>query len=177
MTVTRSAPPETRLRPPRHRVQRRAVAWWSARILLVAAPLAGAPALAALLLPAVAPVPAALVSALWTAAAALGAAGLAVTAVVPQWRYRVHRWEVTDTAVYTASGWFWQEWRVAPMSRVQTVDTSRGPLQRLFRLAGVTVTTASAAGPIAIEGLDGARADRVAAELTEAAHNAEGDAT
>src|SRR5699024_8215893 len=75
--------------------------------------------------------------------------GLLVTVVMPQWRYRVHRWEITDTAVYTSSGWIWQEWRVAPMSRVQTVDTARGPLQRLFGLSSVTVTTAPAAGPVA----------------------------
>ncbi|MFD0777087.1 PH domain-containing protein, partial [Streptomonospora algeriensis] len=118
-----------------------------------------------------------LTTALWLAAAVLGAAGLTTAAAVPQWRFRVHRWEVTDTAVYTASGWLWQEWRVAPMSRIQTVDTHRGPLQRLFGLADVVITTASAAGPISIAGLDGERAERVAAELTEAAHSTEGDAT
>ncbi|MFB9803545.1 PH domain-containing protein, partial [Streptomonospora salina] len=105
------------------------------------------------------------------------AAGLAAAAVVPLWRFRVHRWEVADTAVYTASGWLWQEWRVAPMSRIQTVDTHRGPLQRLFGLADVVVTTASAAGPISIVGIGAAQAERAAAELTEAARVSEGDAT
>ncbi|KIH98937.1 membrane protein [Streptomonospora alba] len=165
------------MRPPRHRVARRAVVWWSTRILSGTALAAGAPALAALAVPALGTPPEVLTTALWWAAAALGGAGLATAAVVPQWRFRVHRWEVTDTAVYTASGWLWQEWRVAPMSRVQTVDTQRGPLQRLFRLADVVVTTASAAGPISIKGIDGDRARSVAAELTEAAHNTEGDAT
>ena len=66
---------------------------------------------------------------------------------MPFWRYRVHRWEVTDDAVYTRTGWLWQEWRIAPMSRIQTVDTARGPLEQLFRLASVTVTTASARRP------------------------------
>ena len=68
--------------------------------------------------------------------------------VMPQWRYRVHRWEATPTAVYTRAGWFNQERRIAPLSRIQTVDTERGPLEQLFRLANVTVTTASAAGPL-----------------------------
>ena len=39
-------------------------------------------------------------------------------------------------------------------SRVQTVDTYRGPLDRLFGLANVTVTTASSAGAVRIVALD-----------------------
>jgi uncharacterized protein len=97
--------------------------------------------------------------------------------VMPRWRYRVHRWEVTATAVYTQSGWLVQERRIAPLSRVQTVDTERGPLEQLFRLANVTVTTASAAGPLRIHGLDAATAESVVAELTEATGRSEGDAT
>jgi membrane protein YdbS with pleckstrin-like domain len=97
--------------------------------------------------------------------------------VMPRWRYRVHRWEVTEDAVYTQSGWLSQERRIAPISRVQTVDTERGPLEQLFRLANVTVTTASAAGPLRIHGLDRATADALVAELTEITSQSEGDAT
>jgi uncharacterized protein len=97
--------------------------------------------------------------------------------VMPRWRYRVHRWEVTPTAVYTQSGWLIQERRIAPLSRVQTVDTERGPLEQLFRLANVTVTTASAAGPLRIHGLDRATAEGMVAELTEVTSHSQGDAT
>src|SRR5450759_2567920 len=75
--------------------------------------------------------------------------------VMPRWRYRVHRWEVTDT----------------------TVDTERGPLEQLFSLANVTVTTASAAGPLRIHGLDRATAEGVVSELTEVTSHSQGDAT
>jgi uncharacterized protein len=97
--------------------------------------------------------------------------------VMPRWRYRVHRWEVTGTAVYTQSGWLVQERRIAPLSRVQTVDTQRGPLEQLFALASVTVTTASAAGPLRIRGLDRATAERLVVELTEVTSQSRGDAT
>ena len=97
--------------------------------------------------------------------------------VMPRWRYRVHRWEVTDNAVYTRSGWLSQERRIAPISRVQTVDTERGPLEQLFGLANVTVTTASAAGPLRIHGLDRATADGLVAQLTEVTSRSQGDAT
>jgi uncharacterized protein len=89
--------------------------------------------------------------------------------VMPRWRYRVHRWELTADAVYTRTGWFTQEWRIAPVARVQTVDTERGPISRLFGLSKVTVTTASAAGPLEIDGLDQHVAEQFAADVTAAA--------
>ncbi|MFD4367922.1 PH domain-containing protein [Rhodococcus sp. NPDC058521] len=104
-------------------------------------------------------------------------AGLAHIAVVPAWRYRVHRWEISDTAVYTRTGWFDQERRIAPITRVQTVDTERGPLERMLGLATVTVTTASSAGAVEIVGLDLEVADRTVAQLTEIAQQNASDAT
>jgi membrane protein YdbS with pleckstrin-like domain len=96
---------------------------------------------------------------------------------MPPLRNRIHRWEVTDDAVFTRSGWITTELRIAPLSRVQTVDTRIGPLMRMFGLAAVTVTTASAAGPIVIDGLDEEVARRVVVHLTETTAATEGDAT
>jgi membrane protein YdbS with pleckstrin-like domain len=97
--------------------------------------------------------------------------------VMPRWRYRVHRWEATPTAVYTQSGWFAQERRIAPVARIQTVDTKRGPIEQVFGLSNVTVTTASAAGALQIHGLERDTADRLAAELTALTEAAGGDGT
>lgn len=97
--------------------------------------------------------------------------------VVPRWRYRVHRWEISDDAVYTRTGWFTQERRIAPITRIQTVDTERGPLDRLFGLATVTVTTASSAGAVKIPALDLDVADRAVEHLTDIAARHAGDAT
>jgi membrane protein YdbS with pleckstrin-like domain len=113
----------------------------------------------------------------WWAFGALLAVVAAYAVVMPAWRYQVHRWEVTDTAVYTQTGWWVRERRVAPMSRIQTVDLAEGPVARLFGLAAVTVTTASAAGALAIAGLERARARALVDELTLKADTAPGDAT
>ena len=113
----------------------------------------------------------------WWLVALAGALLAAYVAVVPQWRYAVHRWEVTDTAVYTQTGWWTRERRIAPMSRIQTVDHVEGAISRLFGLATVTVTTASAAGALAIVGLDKDVARRLVDELTVKADAVEGDAT
>jgi membrane protein YdbS with pleckstrin-like domain len=113
----------------------------------------------------------------WWALALVAATLAAYVVVVPQWRYRVHRWEVTETAVYTQTGWWTRERRIAPMSRIQTVDQAEGPLARLFGLASVTVTTASSAGALEIAGLDRERARALVDELTLRADAAAGDAT
>ena len=97
--------------------------------------------------------------------------------VVPVWRYRVHRWEISPQAVFTRTGWLVQQRRIVPISRVQTVDTYRGPLDRLFGLANVTVTTASSAGAVHIVGLDDDMADRVVEQLTDIAALGAEDAT
>ncbi len=111
-------------------------------------------------------------------ALAFTALGLVVSAVIaPLWRYRVHRWDVSDQAVFTRTGWLVQERRIAPISRVQTVDTYRGPLDRLLGLANVRVTTASSAGAVHIVALDAAVADRIVAQLTDIAALGAEDAT
>jgi uncharacterized protein len=109
-------------------------------------------------------------------------AGIAVlllgyVALVPQWRYLVHRWEVTETAVYTQTGWWARERRIAPMSRVQTVDHREGAVERIFGLSTVRITTASSAGALTIEGLDRLRALSLVDDLTRIADTVPGDAT
>jgi uncharacterized protein len=103
--------------------------------------------------------------------------GIAHLLVMPQWRFRVHRWEATDSAVYTQSGWFSQERRIAPVARIQTVDTQRGPFEQAFGLSNVTVTTASARGPLKIHGLQREVADALVEDLTVRTQSAGGDGT
>ena len=90
----------------------------------------------------------------WMPVARWPRCSLAYAAVHAAVALPVHRWEVTDTAVYTQTGWWRRERRIAPMSRIQTVDYVEGAISRLFGLATVTVTTASAAGALEIAGLD-----------------------
>lgn len=102
---------------------------------------------------------------------------VAYLVIMPTWRFRVHRWETTPTAVYTQTGWLTQERRIAPVSRIQTVDLARGPIAQIFKLGTVTVTTASAAGPLRIHGLAIDDARRLVDQLTDATVAEPGDAT
>ena len=63
------------------------------------------------------------------------------------------------------------------MSRIQTVDHAEGALARLFGLATVTVTTASAAGALEIVGLERDRALALVEQLAVQADTVPGDAT
>lgn len=102
---------------------------------------------------------------------------LAHVLVMPRARFRFHRWERTEAAFYTQSGWLTVERRLAPLTRVQTVDVERGPLESLFRLATLTVTTASAAGALRVPALDRGVADALAEDLGVLAGATADDAT
>ncbi len=160
----------TDIRLPQLRVERRAVWWWLLRSLLSWGIL-----LAALLS----------AYAIWPGTRPWLVVPLVVTILVllakiivePWWRYRVHRWEVTANATYATTGWVVQEWRVAPTSRIQTVDAVRGPLEQLLGLSTLRVTTASSYGAIKISGLDHRIADEAVTRLAAVAELTEGDAT
>ena len=159
--------PPLALRPPSNRVDPRCRRWWTAQVALVIP----VPLLALLVVP--------LFLGPWLLLAAAGWLVISIAAliVVPRVRWSIHRWEETETAIYSRSGLFWEEWRAAPLSRVQTVDKTRGPLERLFGLATVVVTTASSKGAVRIRSLDADVAEEMAQRLTVRAQGDQGDAT
>lgn len=158
------------LRDPAHLVSSRAPVYWAVQ---------GAVTGVVLLAAAIACAATGVLDGVWRplAIAAAAVVLLVGVVVVPFWRYRVHRWEVTASAIYTQRGWINQERRIAPLTRVQTVDTERGPLAQLFGLSTVTVTTASAKGEMKIEALDREVAQRIVGELTDATSAGQDDAT
>ncbi|WP_249044620.1 PH domain-containing protein [Crossiella equi] len=160
---------QLRLREPANQVSPKAKTWWALQSVIL-----WVVALVALVVSVV----------IWgvTTWWSIAAAVIAVWAVLdlvfaPRLRYRLSRWETTDQAVYTQSGFLTREWRIAPLSRVQTVDMTRGPLERSLGLATVVVTTASAAGPLKIEGLDHPVATALVDQLTAITEATPGDAT
>lgn len=175
-----SVPPRPRLgaptlRAPLHSVDPRARRWWTTQaLLMVSGPmlLTAAALLVLSLLFFPGPLP-------WLGPlllVTLVLPGLGYAWAMPRWRYRTHAWELGERAVYAASGWLWRKRRIAPLSRVQTVDTVRGPLQQAFGLATVTVTTASTAGDVRIAGLSDADARELARRIGDAAQLVPGDA-
>lgn len=164
-----TAPPR-QLRPPRRRLERGVITLWILQALVFPGLLLAATIVA---------------YALWESARSwllvvlilTAAATLVGLAVEPFWRFAVHRWEATEEAVYARTGWIVKEWRVAPISRIQTVDSVRGPFEQLLGLATLRVTTASSSGAIEINGLNADEAAEVAERLTTITGRTPGDAT
>lgn len=98
----------------------------------------------------------------------------ALSAVGARLDYRHFRYEVTDLGLYVAHSWLWRRYQVVPHARVQTVDTTSGPLMRAFGLVAVEVRTASAHGGTSIPGLTPEVADGLVEELARRAGIEEG---
>jgi membrane protein YdbS with pleckstrin-like domain len=102
---------------------------------------------------------------------------LVAIGVRPWFKHRVYRWEVTAEAVYTLTGWLTRTWTLVPISRIQTVDVTRGVLQQLFGLSTVAVLTASSQGTVRIWHLEADVAQRVADDLAHRAEQVRDQAT
>ncbi|MFD1634002.1 PH domain-containing protein [Haloplanus ruber] len=91
-------------------------------------------------------------------------------------RYRVWRYEVRDDALYLERGIFTRVRTVVPFVRLQHVDSSRGPVERLLGLASAVVYTAGSRGAdVRIPGLTPAGADDLRERLKRLAIRAEGE--
>lgn len=160
------------LRPPAERLDPRARLLWAIDIALwtAAAVLLGAVALAVTEIAGEVPAP----PLLWGGLALVALLGAAAAAAIPGLLYRAYRWEVTPLGLYVQRGWFWRTWTLVPHSRIQSIETTIGPLHRMLGLAQVEVRTASGGGGAAIPGLSAELIARLTTQLAAAA--GEGDA-
>lgn len=158
------------LRPPRHHVGRRFVLWRTLQALFWGIAVLGILGAALIFFEGTRP---------WLGplAVILAVVYAVNITVMPTMRYRVHRWETTDDAVYALQGWLTRKWQIVPISRIQSIDTEIGPLQRALGLASITITTASSEGKISIEGLDLATAEETVDRLRATTAATPGDAT
>jgi membrane protein YdbS with pleckstrin-like domain len=91
-------------------------------------------------------------------------------------RYRVWRYEVRDDALYLERGVFTRVRTVVPFVRIQHVDSSRSPLERLAGLASTVVYTAGSRGAdVTVPGLTPGGADDLRERLKRLAIRAEGE--
>lgn len=86
----------------------------------------------------------------WLWAGLLTMAGLLAGVVFGIWlgarRHSYYRWQLSETGFAVRSGKLWQRHTHVPSTRVQHLDISRGPLQRRYGLATLTVHTAGTHG-------------------------------
>ncbi|MGY5884295.1 PH domain-containing protein [Modestobacter lacusdianchii] len=170
-----SAPPPAPVREPAWSLSRSAISLWVAQGVVTALFEAAVVAALIVFVPGDA--------GWWSTLVRWGGPALVLLTVVldigvqPRLRYRVHRWEVTDEAVYTQTGWLTRTWTLVPIARIQTVDVTRGVLQQVFGLATVAVLTASSQGTVRIPHLGADVARRVADDLARRAELVRDEAT
>ncbi len=90
--------------------------------------------------------------------------------VIPQFRYRYWRFQLTDEHLFLQRGLLVVRRTMIPLVRVQNVDTVQGPIARRFGLWSVVVYTAANAQ--AIPALSEAEADQLRKTIAELARRA-----
>ena len=78
-------------------------------------------------------------------------------------------WREAPDELMITRGKFFYTFTVVPYGRIQYVDVTQGPFQRLFGLKVVAVKTASASTDASIPGLPAAEADALRDRLAERA--------
>ena len=167
--------PQSPVREPAWPLSRSAIGLWVTEGVIASLGLGIGAALFAVLVPADAPAPFPVLR--WLAPALVLVYAVVAIGIRPWVRFRVHRWEITGEAVHTLTGWLTRTWTLVPVSRIQTVDVTRGVLQQLFGLSTVSVLTASSQGTVQVWHLDADVAQRVADDLAHRAEQVRDQAT
>ena len=70
------------------------------------------------------------------------ATALSSVALVPERRYRRLRYRLTERMLQSVHGWMFHSDTLVPFVRVQHLDVTRGPLDKMFGTASLVVHTA-----------------------------------
>ncbi len=103
-------------------------------------------------------------------------AGAGVLGVLLVWQLwllpaqaRNRRWAETTDELLITRGRLWRTFTVVPYGRIQYVDVTAGPVERLFGVKRVKLHTASSTSDSEVVGLDAATADALRDRLAVAA--------
>lgn len=95
-------------------------------------------------------------------AVGLGVVGLIVGLFISERRFRRVRWRLDGLGISLRHGRLWQHETQVPLTRVQHLDLTRGPLQQANGLATLVVYTAgSKHGALSLSNLDAGDAERL----------------
>ncbi len=84
-------------------------------------------------------------------------------AITPYFRFHRYRYEINDEFIDIREGYIFVERNIVPLERLHKMQTVRGPIDRIFKVAKVNVTTAG--GDVTLRFLDEEKADFIAESL------------
>jgi len=88
---------------------------------------------------------------------------VANAAISPIFRYHRYSYSITDEFIDLREGYIFVERNIVPIERLHKMETQRGPIDRMFKVAKVIVTTAG--GDVVLRFLDEEKADYIAENL------------
>ncbi|HKK95070.1 MAG TPA: PH domain-containing protein [Anaerovoracaceae bacterium] len=86
-----------------------------------------------------------------------------VVVFVPIIRYKRYKYRITDEEIDVIEGFLWITRKIVPIERLHKIEIAQGPIDRMYNLAKVEVTTAG--GDITIRFLEKKIAEEIAATL------------
>lgn len=83
--------------------------------------------------------------------------------VSPYFRYHRYRYSINEECIDIREGYLFVKRHIVPIERLHKLQTSKGPLDQMFKVAKVTVTTAG--GDVTISFLEEEKAEKIAETL------------
>ena len=93
----------------------------------------------------------------------LGVILIANAAISPYFRFHRYRYSINDEFIDIYEGYIFVERNIVPLERLHKMQTLRGPIDRMFKVAKVVVTTAG--GDVTLRFLDEEKAEFIAESL------------
>ena len=88
---------------------------------------------------------------------------IANAAISPYFRFHRYRYSINDEFIDIYEGYIFVERNIVPLERLHKMQTMRGPMDRMFKVAKVVVTTAG--GDVTLRFLDEEKAEFIAESL------------
>jgi len=83
--------------------------------------------------------------------------------ISPYFRFHRYRYSINDEFIDIYEGYIFVERNIVPLERLHKMQTVRGPIDRIFKVAKVVVTTAG--GDVTLRFLDEGKAEFIAESL------------
>ena len=93
----------------------------------------------------------------------LGVLFIANAAISPYFRFHRYRYSINEEFIDIYEGYIFVERNIVPLERLHKMQTLRGPIDRMFKVAKVVVTTAG--GDVTLRFLDEEKAEFIAESL------------
>ncbi|HJA19709.1 MAG TPA: PH domain-containing protein [Candidatus Mediterraneibacter ornithocaccae] len=83
--------------------------------------------------------------------------------ISPYFRYHRYRYSINDECIDIIEGYLFVKRNIVPIERIHKIQTKKGPVDQIFRVAKVIVTTGG--GDVTLSFLEDEKAERIAESL------------